>query len=76
VGSLERRIEDLERLYNLAPSSEEQERRLAERRVEMHALMQDAEKRAEREAAAGDTRRQRALAELEERIKRRRGRAS
>jgi len=78
VGSLEKRIVGLETLYNLDPSarSEEQERRLAEKRMEIKALLQGAKEKAEREAAAGDPRRCLALAKLEESVKRRHGRAS
>ena len=65
VGSLDRRIEALEKLYAMGGSSEEEEQR-AGRRADLLAKVQGAKQRAEREAAeTGDSRRAAALEDLE-----------
>jgi hypothetical protein len=77
MGHLDRRIEALERLYAMSGSTEGAKERRAEQRADLLAKLQDAKERADVEATAGDTRRLRALEDLErhmlERIERRQG---
>jgi hypothetical protein len=75
VGSLNGRVRRLEERYGIE-DAEEGERVSEERRAALKADLQHGRERAEREAAAGDSRRLRALELLEQSIKRRRGHAS
>ncbi len=68
MGSVERRIEALERAYG-GGDSEERERFLAENREQMRITLEKAGEKAAREEAAGDPRRRIALEELEARMK-------
>ena len=76
MGSLDRRIEALERLYAMGDGPDLEPQDLEERRAAMREEWQRGWEKAEREAAAGDTRRLRALENLErtmrERAERRR----
>jgi hypothetical protein len=78
VGSLDRRIEALERLYATGEDSSLQPPDLEERRARLRESLQRGWEQAEREAAAGDSRRLHALEDLErrmrERVERRRAR--
>jgi hypothetical protein len=75
AGSLDKRIEALERLYAMGESPDPTEMDLEERRAALRESMQRGWGRAEAEAAAGDTRRLHALQDLErsmrERVERR-----
>jgi hypothetical protein len=70
MGSLERRIEDLERLYDRTPRTAEEAAMVAEDRERLRAQMEEArrvaEEKAATEEAAGDTTRRAALDELYE----------
>lgn len=72
MGSIDRRIQDLERLLGGTPEVEEanseERRRLIE---ELEARRPEIEERMAREEAEGDFTRRRALEELEEVVKRR-----
>ena len=76
MGSLDRRIEALERLYAMGDGPDLEPQDLEERRAAFWESWQSAMQKAEREAAAGDSRRLRALENLEasmrERVERRR----
>jgi hypothetical protein len=77
VGSLERRVQQLEDLYNVSPDDETRmppDREAALR--ELSELRESAIEKAEREAAEGDYRRLNALRDLEESVRRRLERAS
>jgi molecular chaperone GrpE (heat shock protein) len=70
VGSIERRVEALERSFDTtAPVEDSEERRLIIE--ELEARRPEFEERMAREEAEGDFRRRRALEDLEESIKRR-----
>jgi hypothetical protein len=69
VGSIERRVEALERSLGGTPVEDTEE--LKRRREEMKASWPRAWERALAEEAAGDPRRRIALEELEESVKRR-----
>ena len=71
MGSLDRRIEALERLYAMSGSTEGEKERRAEQRADLLAKLQDAKERATVEAAAGDTRRLHALEDLERHMRER-----
>ncbi len=76
MGSIDRRIEVLEKLYGMGESAEERGRATEEMRATMLARLQRAREQAEREEEAGDPRRRLALEELEDAINRRRERES
>jgi hypothetical protein len=79
VGSLDRRIEALERLYAMGDGPDLEPQDLEERRAAMREEWQRGWEKAEREAAAGDSRRLDALRELERNMRERlanRGRRS
>jgi len=65
VGSLGRRIQQLEDLYAMSGSTEEEQARRAEQRAALLEDLQRAKERAALEAAAGDSRRLHALEDLE-----------
>ena len=66
MGNLDKRIENLEKLYAMGESCKEEKLR-AGRRADLLAKVQDAKQRAEREAAeTGDSRRLCALDDLEQ----------
>ncbi len=69
MGSLDRRIEALERLYTTSEGSALEPLDLEERRARLRESWQSAKEQAEREAAAGDSRRLRALEDLERSFK-------
>ena len=74
MGSLGRRIEKLEELYDRSPSPAEEH--LEERRriiAELEALRPALEERMAREEAEGNFARRRALEELEQAVENRRG---
>ena len=76
MGSLDRRIEALEKLYAMGDGPDPEPQNLEERRAAMREEWRRGWEKAEREAAAGDSRRLRALENLErtmrERAERRR----
>jgi hypothetical protein len=63
MGSLERRIEGLEKLYGASPGESDPGER-EKRRAKFLALVERVSVKAAREQEQGDTRRQRALDEL------------
>jgi hypothetical protein len=65
MGSINRRIEALERLYAIEEGPAIEPPELEERRAALIASMDRAKEQAQREAAAGDSRRLRALEDLE-----------
>ena len=71
MGSLDRRIEALEKLYAAGEGSGLHPPDLEERRSALLADVQRARERAEDEAAAGDTRRLHALEDLERHMRER-----
>lgn len=70
MGSLDRRIRQLEELYRTSPSEASAED-LAQRKAAFIATMKRAREKAEREEAEGDPGRRMALDELEEHLGRR-----
>ncbi len=76
MGSIDRRIEALEKLYGVDEGAEEKERRTEEMRAAMLTRLERAREQAEREETAGDPRRRLALDELEEAIRKRRERGA
>ena len=76
MGNLDKRIEALERLYATGEGSGLEPPDLEERRVRLREGLERAREKAEREAAAGDSRRLHAIEDLErsmrERVERRR----
>ena len=71
MGSLDRRIEALERLYAMGDGPDLEPQDLEERRAAMREEWQRGWEKAEREAAAGDSRRLHALQQLERRMRER-----
>jgi hypothetical protein len=69
VGSLDKRIEALERLYAMGEDSGLEPPDLEERRARLREDLERGYERAEREAAAGDSRRLHALEDLERTFK-------
>ena len=78
MAGLDKRIEALESLYAMDAGSNLEPPDLEERRARLRADLELAKEQAEREAAAGDSRRLHALEDLErsmrERVERRRAR--
>jgi hypothetical protein len=70
MGSIERRIEALERVY-AAPAHEEDSEAMARRREELKARISSAYEKAAREEAEGNPARRIVLEELEATMKRR-----
>jgi hypothetical protein len=70
VGSIDRRIEALERLYG-GPSREEDPPGLARRREEVKSTLGRTYEKAEREEAEGNPQRRIALEALEEQMRKR-----
>ena len=71
MGSLDRRIEALERLYAIGEGPGLEPPDLEERRAAMREEWRRGWEKAEREAAAGDSRRLHALQQLERRMRER-----
>jgi hypothetical protein len=71
MGSLDKRIEALERLYAMDEGPGQQPPDLEERKAAMREALRSGWEQAEREAAAGDSRRLHALEDLVSRMKER-----
>jgi hypothetical protein len=71
AGLDKRRIEALERLYAMGEESALQSPEWEERRAALHESLRRGWERAEREEAAGDSRRRRALEDLQRRMRER-----
>jgi hypothetical protein len=69
MGSLDRRISALERLYAMDAGPNLEPPDLEERRARLREDLERAREKAEREAAAGDSRRLEALRDLEQTFK-------
>ena len=71
MGSIGRRIESLEKLYAMGDGPDLEGQDLEERRAAMREEWRRGWEKAEREAAAGDSRRLHALQQLERRMRER-----